>query len=174
MDALDIQYHQTPVGELVLGSFGNRLCLCDWKFRKNRAPIDKRIKNCLHVEFVEENSETLTLATHQLDEYFERKREKFTVPLLFCGTDFQKWVWNELLKIPYGKTLSYLELSKNVNNTKAVRAVASANGANALSLFVPCHRVVGSDNKLVGYAGGLQAKKKLLELEKNELQQELF
>lgn len=80
-------------------------------------------------------------------------------------SDFQKSVWNELIKIPYGKTVSYLALSKKLENEGAIRAVASANGANALSVFIPCHRVVGSDGSLTGYAGGLTAKKKLLQLE---------
>ena len=174
MKAIYIQYHQTSVGELILGSYEGELCLCDWKFRKSRMAVDKRIKSCLCAEFVEENTEIITLATQQLNEYFEQKRTKFTVPLLFCGTEFQKSVWNELLKIPYGKTVSYRELSANLNNPQAIRAVASANGANALSIFVPCHRIIGSDNQLVGYAGGLQAKRKLLELEKNFSPQELF
>ena len=84
---------------------------------------------------------------------------------MLVGSDFQKTVWNTLLQIPYGKTETYLGLSKSMNNEKAIRAVASANGANAFSIIVPCHRVIGSDGKLVGYAGGLSVKKKLLELE---------
>ena len=81
------------------------------------------------------------------------------------GTDFQKEVWTELIKIPYGESRTYLELSKQLGNELAIRAVASANGANAISIIVPCHRIIGSDGKLIGYAGGLSAKKKLLELE---------
>ncbi|HIP27800.1 MAG TPA: methylated-DNA--[protein]-cysteine S-methyltransferase, partial [Sulfurovum sp.] len=88
-------------------------------------------------------------------------------PLLMVGTDFQRSVWDGLIKIPYGTTASYLELSKNIDNEKAVRAVASANGANAISILIPCHRIIGSNGDLVGYAGGLSAKKKLLELESN-------
>ena len=94
-----------------------------------------------------------------MEEYFARKRKAFDIPLLFIGTDFQKSVWQELLNIPYGKTVSYGELSQKLGNSKAVRAVATANGANAISIFVPCHRVIGSNHKLVGYAGGLEAKK---------------
>jgi methylated-DNA-[protein]-cysteine S-methyltransferase len=84
---------------------------------------------------------------------------------LLVGTDFQKTVWEELLKIPFGKTLTYLQLSNRLQNPKAIRAVATANGANALSIFVPCHRIIGSQGELVGYAGGLPAKQKLLDLE---------
>ena len=103
----------------------------------------------------------------QLKEYFDGKRKTFDIPLLTIGTDFQKSVWDGLIKIPYGTKASYLELSKNIGNEKAVRAVASANGANAIGILIPCHRIIGSNGDLVGYAGGLPAKKKLLELESN-------
>ena len=103
----------------------------------------------------------------QLDEYFLAKRSEFNIPLLMLGTTFQKSVWNALLRIGYGKTASYLELSKIIGNEKAVRAVANANGANAIAIIIPCHRIIGSDGSLTGYAGGLALKKKLLELENN-------
>jgi len=83
------------------------------------------------------------------------------------GTDFQRSVWDGLMQIPYGTTFSYLELAKRIDNEKAVRAVASASGANAISILIPCHRIIGANGDLVGYAGGLPAKKKLLELESN-------
>ena len=89
----------------------------------------------------------------------------FDVPLLFVGTDFQKTVWNELLNIPFGTTVSYGEMARRIGMPKAVRAVANANGANAMSIFVPCHRVIGSNRSLTGYGGGLEAKRKMLELE---------
>jgi methylated-DNA-[protein]-cysteine S-methyltransferase len=82
------------------------------------------------------------------------------------GTDFQKKVWNELLKIPYGKTISYLELAKRIGDEKYIRAAASANGKNKLAIFIPCHRVIGSNGSLTGYSGGIENKKRLLELEK--------
>jgi methylated-DNA-[protein]-cysteine S-methyltransferase len=99
--------------------------------------------------------------------YFANERKNFDIPLLMVGTDFQRSVWDGLIKIPYGNTASYLELSKNIGNEKAVRAVANANGANAISILIPCHRIIGSDGALTGYAGGLPAKKRLLELESN-------
>jgi methylated-DNA-[protein]-cysteine S-methyltransferase len=89
----------------------------------------------------------------------------FSIPLLISGIDFQKKVWNALLDIPYIITKSYLELSKNLNNEKAIRAVAAANGANAISFIVPCHRIIGSDGKLVSYTWGISQKKKTLKLE---------
>jgi methylated-DNA-[protein]-cysteine S-methyltransferase len=110
----------------------------------------------------------------QLDEYFSKKREVFDLPLDLQGTDFQKRVWNELLKIPFGKIMSYKELTLNLGDIKAIRAVASANGANPVSIIVPCHRVIGSDGSLTGYAGGLWRKKWLLEHESNEITLPIF
>jgi len=101
----------------------------------------------------------------QLDEYFSGKRRKFTIPLDPDGTDFQKLVWEELRKIPYGKTVSYLDIAKKLNNVGAIRAVGSANGRNRISIILPCHRVIGSDGKLTGYAGGIWRKEWLLQHE---------
>ena len=101
----------------------------------------------------------------QLIQYFNGERRVFDFPLNQEGTEFQKRVWNELLGIPYGKTISYLELSRRLGDPKAIRAAASANGKNSISIVVPCHRVIGSKNDLVGYAGGLKRKKWLLDLE---------
>ncbi len=111
---------------------------------------------------------------YQLQEYFDGTREIFTLELSPEGTDFQKGVWNELLNIPYGKTISYLELSKKLGDVKAIRAVAAANGQNPLWIVIPCHRVIGSDGSLTGYAGGLHRKKWLLEHESPAKQQRLF
>ncbi len=110
----------------------------------------------------------------QLNEYFEGKREEFTFKLNPKGTEFQQKVWQELLKIPFGKTMSYLDLSKKLGDVKAIRAVASANGKNPLWIVVPCHRVIGTDGSLTGYAGGLWRKKWLLEHENPTNQQTLF
>lgn len=101
----------------------------------------------------------------QLTEYFEGKRKDFTIQLEPLGTEFQKNVWNALLKIPYGETRSYKEIAEGINSPKACRAVGMANNKNPIPIIIPCHRVIGSSNKLVGYAGGLDIKRKLLELE---------
>ena len=113
-------------------------------------------------------------AVLQLQDYFNGKRTNFTFKINPIGTDFQKKVWEELLNIPYGKTCSYLELSKKLGDVKAIRAVASANGKNPLWIVVPCHRVIGSDGSLTGYAGGLWRKKWLLEHENPIKQESLF
>ncbi|MET6989630.1 methylated-DNA--[protein]-cysteine S-methyltransferase [Sediminicola arcticus] len=118
--------------------------------------------------------EELEDAVYQLHEYFEGKRTQFSLTLNPEGTDFQKKVWLALEHIPYGQTISYLELSKNLGDTKAIRAVAAANGKNPLWVIVPCHRIIGSDGSLTGYAGGLQRKKWLLEHESPAKQQSLF
>jgi len=116
----------------------------------------------------------LSQAVAELEEYFSGKRTEFTFKMNLSGTDFQKKVWNALLEIPFGKTMSYNELAIKLGDIKAIRAVASANGKNPLWVAVPCHRVIGSDGSLTGYAGGLWRKKWLLEHETPPVQQSLF
>ncbi|MFT6370814.1 MAG: methylated-DNA-[protein]-cysteine S-methyltransferase [Maribacter sp.] len=118
--------------------------------------------------------EVLEDAVYQLNEYFQGKRTDFELTLNPSGTNFQQKVWKGLLEIPFGKTVSYLQLSKLLGDAKAVRAVAAANGRNPLWIIVPCHRVIGSDGSLTGYAGGLSRKKWLLEHESPVKQQSLF
>lgn len=113
-------------------------------------------------------------AVTQLQDYFEGKRTDFTFKLNPKGTDFQQKVWQELLNIPFGKTMSYMDLAKKLGDVKAIRAVASANGKNPLWIVIPCHRVIGTDGSLTGYAGGLWRKKWLLEHETPSNQQSLF
>jgi len=110
----------------------------------------------------------------QLQEYFEGSRTTFNLKLSAQGTDFQKRVWEALVNIPYGKTTSYLDLSKQLGDVKAIRAVANANGKNPLWIIVPCHRVIGSNGSLTGYAGGIHRKKWLIEHENPYKQQSLF
>ncbi|MGL2962719.1 methylated-DNA--[protein]-cysteine S-methyltransferase [Flavobacterium sp. RSB2_4_14] len=116
----------------------------------------------------------LQVVVQQLQEYFLNKRSTFDFKLNPKGTEFQQRVWKELLNIPFGKTISYLDLSKKLGDVKAIRAVASANGKNPLWIVVPCHRVIGTDGSLTGYAGGLWRKKWLLEHESPTSQQTLF
>lgn len=113
-------------------------------------------------------------AVFQLNDFFEGKRTHFTLKLNPSGSNFQQKVWKSLVEIPFGKTMSYLELSKKLGDVKAIRAVASANGKNPIWIVVPCHRVIGTDGSLTGYAGGLWRKKWLLEHEKPTAQQSLF
>ena len=118
--------------------------------------------------------ESLRLAINQLNDYFQGKRNDFTFVMKPAGTEFQQRVWKALLDIPFGKTISYMDLSKRLGDVKAIRAVAAANGKNPLWIVVPCHRVIGTDGSLTGYAGGLWRKKWLIEHETPTTQQSLF
>lgn len=164
-NVIHIKYYESPCGRLILGSFKGRLCLCDWQREKRINVVNNRLKRMLKADFKEGTSDVIEQAAQQLDEFFAGKRRAFDIPLLFVGTDFQKTVWNELLKVPFGKTISYREMAERIGYPKAVRAVANSNGANAMAIFAPCHRVIGSDGSLTGFAGGLYAKRRLLELE---------
>ncbi len=165
VNRIGIQYFSTPWGELILGAFEGRLCLCDWRDRRNRDSVDARICKRLEARYEVNDSPLLRQARDQLRQYFDGERRSFDLPLLLAGSEFQQTVWRALMQIPCGETVSYLELAESIADRNSVRAVASANGANALSIFIPCHRVIGSDGRLVGYAGGLEAKAALLGLE---------
>lgn len=167
MDQINVQYHKTKIGELILGSFKGKLCLLDFRYRRMRNTVDKRIKAGLNTEFLEKDNTILKKTRKQIGEYLLGKRKEFNIPILMTGSEFQKQVWQELINVKYGETASYLDLAKRINNKKAVRAVASANGANSLGLIVPCHRIIESNGGLGGYGGGLAVKKRLLKLEKN-------
>lgn len=122
----------------------------------------------------EEVPKPLQVCLQQLQEYFEGRRTEFSLPLDPEGTEFQKRVWNRLLEIPYGETLTYGQQSAELGDVKAIRAVAAANGRNPLAIIIPCHRVIGADGSLTGYAGGLWRKKWLLDHETPPLQTSLF
>ncbi|HTO14173.1 MAG TPA: methylated-DNA--[protein]-cysteine S-methyltransferase [Edaphocola sp.] len=166
--------YSSPVGVLIIGEYEGKLCMLDWQYRKQRAQIDQRIQNYFQTEFKKEETLLHLQTIQQLEEYFNKKRKTFELELILVGTDFQKQVWTALCQIPYGKTVSYLQLSQQIGNEKAIRAVASANGANAISIIIPCHRVIGSNGALTGYAGGLTAKRKLLEIENSITTPTLF
>ncbi|MDR1783020.1 MAG: methylated-DNA--[protein]-cysteine S-methyltransferase [Dysgonamonadaceae bacterium] len=164
---INIQPYHSPCGDLILGSIDSKLCLCDWANGKNRNRALKRLQKVFQADLIENTTEIIQKATHQLDEYFSGKRMEFDIALLFVGTEFQRQAWQKLLEIPYGATISYSEQAQRLDAPKAVRAVANANGANAISIFAPCHRVIGGNSSLTGYGGGLDAKKYLLDLEQS-------
>jgi methylated-DNA-[protein]-cysteine S-methyltransferase len=155
-------YYTSPVGLLKLQ--------CSDKYIKSVSFNDAE------GEIQNDEHKLLHACAKQLEEYFAGKRKQFTLPFNQDGTEFQEKVWDLLYKIPYGKTISYNQLSKQYGHLKAIRAVASANGKNNIAIIVPCHRVIGSNHSLVGYAGGLWRKKWLLDHEaKHHLGvQELF
>lgn len=132
------------------------------------------------IQFVEKpgeehsSNDVMETAIQQLDAYFDGRRKNFNLPLAPKGTSFQQKVWNELRNVPYGKTISYQEIANRLGDPKVIRAAASANGKNPIAIVIPCHRIIGSDGSLTGYAGGLHRKKWLLEHESPVIQGTLF
>lgn len=150
-DAFHISYYESPLGLIQIKSINQKIC---------------------SVLFVEKETEAFTIDTplnseciKQLKEYFAGSRLHFDLPIFQVGTDFQQTVWNELLKIPYGTTLSYGQLARKIGDIKSVRAVGTTNGKNKISIIVPCHRVIGSDGSMTGYAGEIWRKEWLLKHE---------
>ena len=149
----------SPVGKLKLVANEKALVAILWEKEKlNRVRLPEMVKDSKHPVLVE--------TTKQLKEYFAGQREKFEIPLKPFGTEFQLAVWKELRKIPFGATKSYGELAQAIGKPKASRAVGAANGKNPISIIVPCHRVIGANGKLTGFAGGLKAKGILIKMEK--------
>jgi len=166
-------HFNSPVGKLILGSYNHKICLCDWQFRAKRTSIDNRLRAYFNANYTTGINSLLTKTINELDAYFNQTLEKFSIPTICAGSEFQKRVWRALQEIPYGSTSTYLKLSQKLANKKAIRAIAGANGANAISIIIPCHRIIGSDGSLVGYAGGLKAKQKLLQLENPSFGQQM-
>ena len=160
------QVFPSPAGDLLLGECEGALCLCDWLINPSRREsMARRMRKGLHAVFQPGETPLLQEACAQLHHYFEGERQTFTLPLRLVGTPFQQEVWEVLRTIPYGKSCSYQTVARQIGRPTAVRAVANAIGANPLSLFIPCHRVIGQSGDLTGYAGGLEAKRSLLRLE---------
>jgi methylated-DNA-[protein]-cysteine S-methyltransferase len=149
---METEYYHSPVGWLEI-------------MAEKEALVGLRICDKEEIHKPVGNNPVIRQAISQLDEYFEGKRKQFELPLSFKGTEFQKKVWNVLLHIPCGKTLTYAEIARSIDHPKAYRAVGSANGKNPLPIIIPCHRVIASDGSLGGYAYGLNIKKKLLDIE---------
>ena len=162
---IHLSRYESPCGELLLGSIGEELCLCDWNDMPCVERNKRRLVRLLHAEFTAEPSEVIQRTKQQLNEYFAGERSAFDIPLHPVGTDFQQRVWRALSEIPFGQTRSYKDIALRVGNLKGIRAVAQAIGANGISILIPCHRVIGSNHSLTGFAGGLQAKRTLLEIE---------
>ena len=145
-------FYDTPVGRLCIGEENGSITRVTWtQLPKN---------------YLQEETALILQCKNQLDEYFIGERKSFDLPLAPKGTEFQKKVWDALKEIPYGETRTYGEIAETVGNSKAARAVGMANNRNPIAIIVPCHRVVGASGKLVGYAGGMEQKEKLLHLEK--------
>lgn len=146
--------YKTKIGTLIISESENKISRIETAKANSKYPTKEKGETPLIKE-----------AYKQISEYLEGKRKEFTLPLLIKGTKFQEKVWNALLQIPYGETRTYGEIAKQIGNEKASRAVGGANHNNPIMIVVPCHRVIGSNKKLVGYAGGLDIKEALLKLE---------
>lgn len=170
MKSVIVSRYNSPCGQLLLGSYADRLCMCDWMYDDVFRLATARLSRCLTSEIAEGESDVNKRAAEQLDAYFASGRREFDMPLLLVGTEFQKQVWEALAAIPFGSTVSYSAIASRIGRPKAVRAVATAIGANPLSIFLPCHRVIGRDGTLTGFAGGLEAKQFLLRLEGIDIQ----
>ena len=158
----EYKYMPSPVGQLTLVARDGKLTAILWeKERPNRVRLGALQEA--------NNSPVLEETERQLKEYFAGTRNRFELELDFAGTDFQKKVWQALLTIPFGETRSYSQIAAQIGNPKAVRAVGAANGRNPISIVAPCHRVIGASGGLTGFAGGLEAKQYLLELEEHAL-----
>lgn len=156
---LSYQYLDSPVGQLQLVANETALVAVLWE--------NEKLDRVRLASLVEDHKHPILLKTaKQLNEYFAGKRQIFDLPLDFSGTEFQQKVWQALLTIPFGETRSYKQIAEQIGNVKAVRAVGAANGKNPISIIAPCHRVVGANGKLVGFAGGLENKDILLKIEK--------
>lgn len=157
---------KTKLGELfVAGNKEGILMLCVYDKFHIEAKMEK-LKEIFNAEVIPGVCPHFTQLETQLKEYLENKREEFTVPFKLVGTSFQMQVWKELLRIPYGKTISYSQQAENIGKKSSYRAVANANGQNMLMILVPCHRVISKSGKLSGYAGGVEKKEFLYNLEK--------
>lgn len=149
------------------------LYTCKYQFENISLYLVATETHLINIQFTQpqkallQTTELLSMATIQLDEYFQGKRTTFSLPFKLTGTPFQLAVWKELQNIPYGQTTSYKEIAQKINKPKAYRAVGMANNKNPLPIIIPCHRIIGSNGKLIGYAGGLKLKNYLLELEKS-------
>ncbi len=151
----------TPLGEISIGSTKNAICQISYG---SESHLFNRLK-LKEYEVQEGQTKVMQTLKSEFKRYFSGDLKEFTVPLELIGTDFQQSVWNALTTIPFGETRTYTQQTKVIGDLKAIRAVASANGKNPISIVVPCHRVIGSDGSLTGYAGGLDKKKWLLQHE---------
>ena len=168
MNRINIQRHQIDIGGLLIGSFGDRLCLLWFGTSEIGKAVEDLISKKLDAEFVERNDGVLEKTRKQVNEYLSGNRQEFDIPLLMIGTDFQRRVWKAMIRIPYGATSIYGKIAEDIGIPRAVRAVGGAAGANPVSIIIPCHRVIGSNGGLVGYGGGLLLKKWLLRLEQGD------
>lgn len=159
----------TPIGQMLAVVSDAGVCLLEFVGQNHLEREIRQITQTKNTFITQQHHDLFYLLNHELNAYFSGSLKTFSIPLDIVGTDFQKSVWHELQKIPYGSTLSYSEQAHNLGKPKAVRAVAAANSQNKISLIIPCHRVIGKNGSLTGYAGGLSRKQFLLNLEQQTM-----
>ncbi len=157
---------ETPLGAMVACAVDQGVCLLEFADRPTLEKQLSTVRKLFNGRIIESESVHFEILRQQLNEYFEGKRKVFTVPLITPGTPFQQSVWKELQNIPFGVTRSYKQQSIALNNQEAIRAVANANGLNRIAIIIPCHRIIGNNGSLIGYAGGLWRKQWLLDFER--------
>ena len=166
MEIINMTEFSTPLGPMLAGATSMGVCLLEFT---NRIRLEKEfseLQRLLNATMQPGRNQHLDQLESELNEYFEGKRKSFSVPLHTPGNEFAQSVWKTLQEIPYGKTCSYKEQAEMMNNPKAIRAIASTNGRNRLAIIIPCHRVIGSDGNMTGYAAGIDKKKWLLKFER--------
>lgn len=156
---------KSPIGDIIGLASEKGICLLDFADKNSVSGEIAKLERYTGCTQIKEGNLHLKNLEKELGLYFRKELKTFSVPLDMIGTDFQQKVWEALLEIPYGKTISYLQQATSIDNTKAVRAVANANSRNKISILIPCHRVIGSNGKLTGYAGGIDRKRFLIDLE---------
>lgn len=166
MQTLNCISWDSPIGLIRLVSVDEKLIMCDWIDNHHHQSKFAKFKRIIGLNCIESESAVIIKTKSEILEYLNGERQSFDIPLHFIGTDLQQAVANELLKIPYGQTISYSELAKRIGRPTATRAVANAVGYNPLSILIPCHRIIGSNGSLTGYGGGLDRKRKFLTIER--------
>lgn len=157
----------TPLGDMFCAATKDGICILSFFGQKNLEKQIEKVQNFFDAQIIPAHNKYFDCLQKELDEYFQGKREEFTIPLQLVGTTFQQSVWKILMKIPYSETISYKQEAELLKKPTASRAVANANGQNMISILIPCHRIIQSNGSLGGYAGGIDKKQALLKLENN-------
>jgi AraC family transcriptional regulator of adaptative response/methylated-DNA-[protein]-cysteine methyltransferase len=165
-DLIHVTRILTPLGPMLAGATNDGICMLEFIDRRMLERQIQILRHRLNGEFIPGNNIHFKNLNKEISEYFAGKRKNFSVPLKLVGTEFQRKVWSELIKTPYGTTRTYNEIAKLIEAERSVRAVANANAANRIAIIIPCHRIIGSDGHLTGYGGGLWRKRYLLDLER--------
>jgi len=165
MNAINLQFYKHKYTEFVIGSYNGRVCILDYRYRKQRASLDRKISAALNAKFVYKNDETIEHAISQIDDYFMGMQNNLTFNVLPIGSRFDKQVWNELSSIKSGETSTYSELASKMGPLVSPRNVAISCGLNTLAIIIPCHRVINSNGDIGNYGGGVDMKERLLRLE---------